>query len=82
MSVGKQKYSKYDKYSYNAEIFPHKHCPVCNKMIPEDEDYCSEECRMIATKEEKGSKKKIIIFVVIYIVVIVAMFLVLFKMNS
>ena len=76
-----KKYYKYKKYSYDAEIFPHKHCPVCNRMMPEDQDYCSEECRLIATKEKKGSKKKIALFVIIYVAVIAAMFIVLFKMG-
>jgi len=70
----KKSKSKYEKYSYTKDIFPHKHCPVCDKMMPEKQDYCSEECAKISKKKDKGSKKKIFFFVAIYIVVIVLLF--------
>ncbi len=75
----KKNESKYHRYAAPSDIYPHKHCPVCNKLIEEDEDYCSEECSMVSNKKEKGSKKKIAFFVVIYVVVIVLLFVFMLK---
>ncbi len=36
-------------------VIQHLHCPVCNKAIPPDEDYCGEECKEIY---ERRMKKK------------------------
>ncbi len=65
----------------STEIFPHKHCPRCKEMIPEDEEYCSEECKAIVESKDKKGKKTIFIFIGIYAVVLVVMilFMVLFK---
>ncbi len=47
--------SKYQQYTENY-IYPHKHCPVCSKMIGEDETYCSPECE--GKTKQKGKKSK------------------------
>ena len=37
---------------------PHKHCPNCDDPIPEEENYCSEQCMVDhKIKEKKGSRK-------------------------
>ncbi len=36
-------------------IVQHKHCPVCGRAIPPDEEFCSDECR---EKMEILAKKK------------------------
>jgi len=42
--------SKYKKYATDeGPIFPHKHCPRCNAMMAETEQYCSEACITAAT---------------------------------
>ncbi len=69
------KYSKgkFAKYSeVNEEVFPHKHCPVCNGMMPETEEFCSPECGGVEKQKGKGKKRKIILFASIYGVVIIA----------
>lgn len=63
--------SKYHRYKEETYVFPHKHCPVCNKMIDEEEEYCSPECGGYYKKKDKGEKKKIYTFVMIYVVAIV-----------
>lgn len=75
--------SKYDQYRNKSEVFPHKHCTVCNKMIPEDDNefdtYCSLECSGYTSSQKKNKKKKnwimfgsygvmIIVFIVIMII--------------
>jgi predicted nucleic acid-binding Zn ribbon protein len=44
---------------------PHKHCPGCNDPIPEDKEYCSEEC-MVAhkVKEKRGSTRMKLFYIV------------------
>lgn len=50
-------------------------------MIPEEEEYCSEECKALVESRDKKGKKTIFIFIGIYAVVLVVMilFMVLFK---
>lgn len=39
----------------------HRHCTVCNKIVPEFSDgYCSTRCRMYGTRKDKGGKKRLI----------------------
>ena len=61
--------NKYLQYK-DEGIFPHKHCPACTKMIPEDEEYCSAECAGHSKTKEKGQKKKIFGFVIVYVIAI------------
>lgn len=44
---------------------PHKHCLSCDDPIPEDKDYCSEEC-MIAhkVKQKRGSTRMKLFYLV------------------
>ncbi len=64
--------SKYDKYR-SSEIYPHKHCLICKKMIPEEDneygEYCSEECAGIPKTKKKKNRKRIIYMVIGYFVV-------------
>jgi predicted nucleic acid-binding Zn ribbon protein len=68
--------SKFEKYSGGSDdVYPHKHCPVCNGMMSEEEEYCSPECAGINKQKGKGKKRKIILFAGIYGVVIIAFIL-------
>lgn len=43
---------------------PHKHCLNCEDPIPEDRDYCSEECLVKSKiKEKRGSRKMLLFYV-------------------
>jgi predicted nucleic acid-binding Zn ribbon protein len=70
--------SKYAQYSHDVNIFPHKHCPTCDKMIEETEDYCSERCGLATKSKDKKQKRQIFIFIGIYAVVIVVFVLFMF----
>ena len=67
--------SKYNQYKDIESVFPHKHCSVCKKMIPEDdgefEEYCSAECSGQILGQKKNKKKRNIIMVGSYAVMIV-----------
>ncbi len=43
---------------------PHKHCLNCEDPIPEDRDYCSEECMLEhGLKKKQGSRKMTLFYV-------------------
>jgi predicted nucleic acid-binding Zn ribbon protein len=69
--------SKYNQYKED-QLYHHKHCPTCNKMIPEDDDYCSKGCMGHSERKDKGNKKKIGGFVLVYVVVIVTFIIIAF----
>ncbi len=66
--------SKFDKYKDKDTVYPHKHCSVCNNMIPEEDnefgEFCSAECSGTTKTVKQGKKKKIILMAGIYIVVL------------
>ena len=67
--------SKYNKYKDLESVFPHKHCSVCKKMIPEEgsafEEYCSLECSGQVIGKKKSKRKRTIIMVGSYAVMII-----------
>ncbi|MHA1727798.1 MAG: DUF2116 family Zn-ribbon domain-containing protein [Promethearchaeota archaeon] len=75
MSKG-YKFKKYQDGSKQSEIFPHKHCSVCSRMIPPDQEYCSDECRLKTNYKKKTQKKKnyrtfgIIAFVIVAVIIV------------
>lgn len=70
------KFKKHQESSSDSDLFLHKHCDVCNRMIPPDQEYCSKECRTKVETKKKVKKKKnywtygIIAFVVIGVVIV------------
>ena len=67
------KYDKYTKYSTKVEIDPHRHCPVCKKLMEPENRFCSEQCAYTQRSEGKGKKMKIGLFIGIYIAAIILM---------
>ena len=71
------KFKKHQETSSSSDLFLHKHCDVCNRMIPPDQDYCSEECKTTVETKKKVKKKKnywiygIIAFVVIGAIIVI-----------
>ncbi|MFX0099442.1 MAG: DUF2116 family Zn-ribbon domain-containing protein [Candidatus Hodarchaeota archaeon] len=57
MSSSRKKYTPATK----ERFVPHRHCMVCNKIVPEFSDgYCSHRCRMYGTQKNRGGKKRLI----------------------
>ncbi|MBD3187796.1 DUF2116 family Zn-ribbon domain-containing protein [Candidatus Bathyarchaeota archaeon] len=66
MSPSKKKSGKKER------VFPHRHCSICFKMIPEFSDgYCSYECRNYKKMRKKVRYKKILKYILSYGVIIV-----------
>jgi predicted nucleic acid-binding Zn ribbon protein len=76
--------SKYDKYKDN-DIFPHKHCPICSNIVPEEDsefgEYCSLECASKTQVQKKSKRKRWILLGGSYVVVI-AVLIVLMILNN
>lgn len=74
--------SKYDQYREKDAIFPHKHCPVCSHMVPEEGgeygEYCSLECQGYVKGQKKGKKRQTLFMIIAYVVMIGALVLVMF----
>lgn len=73
------KFKKHQEIHYDSDIFPHKHCSVCNKMMDPEHEYCSEKCRNHVESQDKQKKKRkyrtvgiiVIVFVVILVIVLI-----------
>ncbi len=52
----------------------HKHCKICAKPIPLDEDFCSEKCREEYEGLMEKKKKRRYIFYVLLAVLFVVMY--------
>ncbi len=50
------------------KVPPHKHCKVCGKVIPPDQDYCSSKCEAIDLKQKKEAEfvRKVSLIVIIF----------------
>lgn len=46
------------KDALTQKYAPHKHCIVCGRAVPPEEDFCSTECRDKYTSAEKSKNKK------------------------
>lgn len=51
----------------------HKHCKICEKPIPLDEDFCSKKCENEFEEIVKGRKKKQYIVYALFIIFLVVM---------
>ncbi len=74
--------SKYQKYADDeGYIYPHKHCPRCNAVMDESNEYCSDECRAAATQKTKRSKKSTYIMIAVWGGVIAVFIILIFLMS-
>lgn len=69
--MGQQKKEK-------PKIIDHRHCIVCGRAIPPDEQVCSPDCREkleLSKEKEKRSRRMMLIIYVVMVVVILIFFL-------
>ncbi len=69
MSKKSYKFEKLKDSEYESTTtYPHKHCPVCNRMVDPAEEYCSEECQDIVKKKDKKGKLRMYIMIGVAVV--------------
>lgn len=60
------------------KIFDHRHCVVCGRAIPPNEQTCSPDCKEkleISREKEKKSRRMMLIIYVVVIVILLLLFL-------
>ena len=63
----------------SERILQHKHCQICGKAVPIEEDFCSEECK---EKMEQMVKKKRLWMYVFYALALVLVFMLIFSPGN
>ena len=64
MSKKSYKFDKLkDSETASTTTYPHKHCPVCNRMVDPAEEYCSEECQDKVKKKDKKGKIRMYVMI-------------------
>jgi len=55
----------------SQKVPPHKHCKVCGKVIPPDQDYCSSKCEAIDLKQRKEAEfvRKVSLIVIAFFLI-------------
>ncbi|MFW5927847.1 MAG: DUF2116 family Zn-ribbon domain-containing protein [Thermoplasmatota archaeon] len=53
----------------------HKHCKVCNKPIPLDEEFCSQKCRDEYEELVNSRKKRQYLLYALFIIFMIVLFL-------
>ena len=57
---------------------PHKHCLGCDDPIPEDKDYCSEECMITHKVKEKRGSARMKLFYIVAAAILILLWIVSF----
>lgn len=60
---------------YVLNMEQHKHCKVCNKPIPLDEEFCSEKCRKEYEDLVDSRKKRQYVLYALFIIFLIMLFL-------
>ncbi|MCS7126659.1 MAG: DUF2116 family Zn-ribbon domain-containing protein [Aigarchaeota archaeon] len=55
------------------KIVDHRHCKICARAIPPDEEFCSDKCRQVFEDYKKKEKRGRLLFYVIYGILMVAL---------
>ncbi|MCD6236755.1 MAG: DUF2116 family Zn-ribbon domain-containing protein [Thermoplasmata archaeon] len=54
----------------------HRHCPICGKAIPLEEEFCSEACRQKYQKLLKRRKQLLLLMYIALFAIVVIMFVI------
>jgi len=60
-----------------ARIIDHRHCRICGKAIPPDQEFCSEDCRRAHEGFQRRQRRMRNIFLLVYILIFVILLLLL-----
>ncbi len=63
------------KKEKKVKIIDHRHCKVCGKAIPPNQEFCSEKCRKAYEDAERRQKRMKNIFLLVYAVIFIVLFL-------
>ncbi|MEM0079644.1 MAG: DUF2116 family Zn-ribbon domain-containing protein [Nitrososphaerota archaeon] len=71
---------KYFVLSYRKierpKIVDHRHCKICARAIPPDEEFCSEKCKQVFEDYRRREKRSRYLFFIIYgVLMMLLMFL-------
>ncbi len=61
------------------KLVQHKHCRICSKAVPLDEEVCSEECQAKLEQFMKANKKKNIMVLFMMVLSFFLLFLILYN---
>ncbi len=60
---------------------PHSHCPICGKAMPNDKQFCSQNCRDNYHGDKKKQKKKSRIQMLFMVGMMAVLFVFLFMFS-
>jgi len=81
MSKKSYKFEKLKDPETSTTTYPHKHCPVCNRMVDPAEQYCSEECQDVVKKRDKKGKIRMFIMIGVAVAAIVVVLILTLVLN-
>jgi len=58
-------------------IVDHRHCKICGKAIPPNQEFCSENCRSISERIEARQKRMRNLLIIMYVAVFLIIFIML-----
>jgi len=58
-------------------IVDHRHCRICGKAIPPNQEFCSENCRSISERMEARQKRMRNLLIIMYVAVFLIIFIML-----
>ena len=58
-------------------IVDHRHCRICGKAIPPNQEFCSETCRSISERMEARQKRMRNLLIIMYVAVFLIIFIML-----
>jgi len=58
-------------------IVDHRHCKICGKAIPPNQEFCSEACRSISERMEARQRRMRNLLIIMYVAVFLIIFIML-----
>ena len=58
-------------------IVDHRHCRICGKAIPPNQEFCSENCRSISERMEARQRRMRNLLIIMYVAVFLIIFIML-----
>lgn len=62
------------------KLLDHRHCKICARAIPPDEEFCSDKCRQVFEEYRRKERRGRIFFYIVY-GILMSLLLVLFVLR-